>query len=154
VALLVSLGRQTPLRRTPGPSRRTPLARTSSIARSQRIASTPPERDWRAARAKVEHEGRCRVCGAKPGRGVSLQAAHTIGRAHDKPRSVSGVLGIPEGPLWVDPLDVVPLCAGCHAAFDGRRLDLLPFLTLDEQAAAVRHVGIVSALRRLTGSTI
>jgi len=92
------------------------------------------KRDWRAARAKVDQEGRCRVCGARNG----LQAAHTIGRKYDDRRT--GV---------VDPRDIVPLCAHDHAAFDQRRLDLLPYLTLDEQARAVEHVGIERARNRL-----
>lgn len=99
-------------------------------------------RDWDAARAKCEAEGRCRVCGSP----LRLQAAHTLGRVYD----TSSV---------VDPDDIVPLCSyrdaglgGCHQAYDARRLDLLPYLTHTEQAAAVRHVGIVSALRRLTAN--
>lgn len=50
----------------------------------------------------------------------------------------------------VRPVDVVPLCGRCHRAYDGRELVLLPYLTPDEQAAAVQHVGIVGAYRRTT----
>jgi len=91
-------------------------------------------RDWKAARAKVAQERNCRVCGSQD----TVQAAHTIGRTHDP---VDGV---------VRAIDVVPLCVVCHQLFDARRLDLLPYLSYGEQAAAVEHVGIVSALRRLT----
>lgn len=93
-------------------------------------------RDWREARAKIEDEGTCRVCGAHYG----LQAAHVIGRRYDPPNGK------------VRPVDVVPLCEACHRAYDLHALALLPYLTHDEQAAAVEHVGIVGAYRR-TAST-
>lgn len=80
-------------------------------------------------------EGRCRVCGATSG----LQAAHTIGRKYDDRRT--GV---------VAPADVVPLCLEHHQQYDARRLDLLPYLTLEEQARAVLHVGLERARKRLS----
>lgn len=92
-------------------------------------------RDWKAARAKVDDEAECRVCRSP----YDLQAAHTVGRSYDPP---SGK---------VRALDVVPLCPGCHMAYDGRRLDLLPHLTYAEQAAAVEHLGILRAAHRLSG---
>lgn len=104
-------------------------------------------REWRDARAKVDREGACRACGAA-GR---LEAAHTIRREHD-------ALIDPQQPRlgrYVHPDDVVPLCKRCHDRYDGRapeRLDLLPHLTLAEQARAVSHVGLVAAARRLTCS--
>jgi len=93
------------------------------------------KRDWSEARAKVDAEGRCRVCGWGEGL-VKLEAAHVISRAQGGTD---------------DPRGIVPLCWECHRAFDARRLDLLPFLMNDEQAYAVSLVGIVSAYRRLTG---
>ena len=130
----MTLARRTPLERGPGPSRRTSLA----------------------ALAKVKREGACRVCGRRDEdlvtAGQRVEAAHTIGRVHDRPRPVPEVEGDPLGPLWVDPLDVVPLCSADHRLYDARRLDLLPHMTLAEQARAVGHVGIVAALRRLTGT--
>lgn len=105
----------------------------------------PIERDWRDARAKVEREGCCRVCGARA-TAVKIEAAHTIGREHDAKH------GSKPDALWVDPADVVPLCRDHHGLYDARRLDLLPHLTSAEQAAAVRHVGLVSAYQRLTSS--
>jgi hypothetical protein len=89
-------------------------------------------RDWKAARAKVDAEGECRVCQSPH----DLQAAHTVGRSHDPTTGK------------VRPVDVVPLCGPCHRQYDARALSLLPYLTHDEQAAAVEHVGIVSAYRR------
>lgn len=93
------------------------------------------QRNWQYARAKVDAEGgRCRVC-----QNTGSEAAHTIGRTHDR----DGI---------VHPHDVVPLCKKHHTAYDQHKLDLLPYLSHDEQAAAVSHVGIVSAMRRLTST--
>lgn len=53
------------------------------------------------------------------------------------------------------PLDVVPLCRRHHRAYDSESLDLLPFLEprwRAEVAQAVRHVGLVAALQRITNA--
>lgn len=109
-------------------------------------------RDWTLAIRKVRVEGKCRVCGRTTG----LQAAHVSGRRYDA--LVGG-----EGSTIVEvhPDDVVPLCSqtedgrgGCHDAYDSRDLDLLPFLTLAEQARAAGHLGLVRALARTTGRRI
>lgn len=91
-------------------------------------------------------EGRCRVCPEERG----LQAAHVVGREHDAKLSEAerAELGT-EAERYVMAIDVVPLCERHHRLYDDRRLDLLPYLTIPEQAAAVGHVGIVSALRRI-----
>ena len=91
------------------------------------------KRDWTAARAKVEREGECRQCGSRS----ELQAAHIV------PRSLGG------GQLEDS---IVPLCGSCHRAYDAGRLDLLPALTRDEQAEAVRVLGLTRALRRISPS--
>jgi 5-methylcytosine-specific restriction endonuclease McrA len=93
-------------------------------------------RDWTEARAKVEREGRCRVCGATG----QLDAAHLI------PRSQVG-----PGP-GEHPDNIVVLCRAHHRQYDLRTLDILPYLSLDEQAYAVGLVGLQGALRRLTGT--
>lgn len=111
-------------------------------------ASSQPRREWRAARRKVNTERECRVCHA----GLSdawIEAAHVIGRQYDRPRDEEAAGA--ERVLYVHPDDVVPLCTSCHGLYDSHRLDLLPFLTLTEQARAVSHVGIVRALTRTTG---
>ena len=90
-------------------------------------------RDWKAARAKVEADNECRVCGP-----WGVEEAHTIGRKHDPANGK------------VRPVDVVGLCPEHHRLYDARKFNLLPYLTYEEQAAAVEHVGIVRALRRLT----
>jgi hypothetical protein len=93
-----------------------------------------PRRDWKLARAKVDREGECRVCHTPE----DLQAAHTVGREHDPDNG------------RVRDIDIVPLCIRCHAEYDGRRLNLIPYLSMHEQAAAVEHLGIDRAIRRLS----
>lgn len=97
-----------------------------------------PRRDWKAARAKVEEEGECRVCGITRG----LQAAHTVGRKYDRPRA--------EGlkTLWVDPDSIVPLCPSCHGEFDAHETGILEHLTLVEQIYAVAVTGSIESARR------
>jgi hypothetical protein len=54
-----------------------------------------------------------------------------------------------------EPDCVVPLCRRHHRAYDHGELDLLPHLEphwRPELAHAVVHVGVVGALRRITGS--
>jgi hypothetical protein len=116
------LRRSTRLKSAPPPARRTPLARTDAQAVST------------ARRAKVR--GRpCLVC-----RGTArIDPAHVI------PRSLGGC---------DEPDCVVALCRGCHRAYDGGGLDLLPYLEpdhRDELAHAVLHIGLLGALRRVTG---
>lgn len=113
----------------------------------------PRERDWIDARGKVDAEGKCRFCGRRAEQGTKLDAAHVIGREHDQERRT-----IPNGVLWVNPAHVVPLCSGfdgdCHGRYDRREIDLLPVLTTEEQAEAVRLVGMMSAFRRITGDPL
>jgi hypothetical protein len=95
-------------------------------------------RDWTEPRKKVEFEGACRVCGRE---GITLDPAHIIPRSR---------VGPGEGEHYDN---IVPLCRErCHRAFDEGGLDLLPYLTLSEQAKAARLVGIAEAYRRTTGS--
>lgn len=95
-------------------------------------ARTGRRRDWSAAWEKVEREQTCRVCTAP-----ATDPAHLVHR------SVGGTM---------DPDLIAPLCRAHHQAFDGGDLDLLPYLRLDEQAAAVRVAGLHRAYLRLTGT--
>ena len=106
-------------------------------------------RDWSDARQKVEDEGRCRRCLQPPSYDRKLEAAHVIGRRHDRPR----VEGSTTKVLYVHPDSVVPLCAtpqgdGCHQLYDAHRISLLPFLTLAEQVRAVQDAGSIESARR------
>jgi hypothetical protein len=95
------------------------------------------------ARQKVEHEGKCRVC---PLSARYCDAAHTIDRSLSRS-------GFDDADL------IVPLCsdikggAGHHQMYDAHTLDLLPYLTNEEQAAMVREVGMARAWRRVTGQS-
>lgn len=104
-------------------------------------------RDWAAAIGKVSAEGECRVCGltldAAARKGLRIEAAHIIDRSLGADKSAD---------------IIVPLCgpvtttSTCHAKYDEHRLDLLPYLTLDEQLAAVHAAkGIEKARNRIVG---
>jgi len=132
----VPLARRTGLRRGPGPKRK-------PMKRSQ------PRRNWKDARKKVEREGVCRVCGF--GMVEGLEAAHVIGREHDRCLSGSSV-------RYVNPDSVVPLCGGvltrgCHGKYDAHQLDLLPYLTGEEKEQALRDLDwdVFAFLHRTTG---
>lgn len=112
------LRRNTEIERTP--FRYSPVARKS-------LAKKPRARSWHEARAKVEREGICRVCGSVD----ALQAAHSVARA------VQDVKVEDKSFLRVNPDSVIPLCPSCHMAFDSRRLSLLGLLTLAELRNAV-----------------
>jgi 5-methylcytosine-specific restriction endonuclease McrA len=90
------------------------------------------KRDWQEALDKKREEGRCRKCGSRE----RIQAAHVI------PRSLGGDQHRDA---------TVPLCEPCHRAYDSHELDLLPYLTHQEQAHAVALVGMFSAWRVITG---
>jgi hypothetical protein len=81
----------------------------------------------------------CIVCGSD----------RRIDPAHLIPRSLGGC---------GDPLCVVPLCRQpCHRAYDRGELDLLPHLEpgwRPQLAHAVGHVGLIGALRRISGSRL
>lgn len=93
----------------------------------------PSSRDWTQALAKRDGAA-CRVCGNLP-----VDAAHIV------PRSVAPNAGETED-------SIVPLCREHHRQYDAGQLDVLPYLTLPEQAhAVVAAGGIVGALRITTG---
>lgn len=108
-----------------------------------------PRRSWAQAREKVEKEGCCRVCGESE----PLEAAHLIGR-HADPELYGPRGGVIR---FVLPESIVPLCGstperrGCHQTYDERKLDLLPYLSIEEQCEATRAAGgIALAYKRLT----
>ena len=81
------------------------------------------------------------------GRASSAAASTGVDPAHLIPRSLGGC---------GDPLCVVPLCRRpCHRAYDSGELDLLPHLEpawRAQLAHAVGHVGLIAALRRISGT--
>ncbi len=96
-------------------------------------------RDWSLANAK--REGGCRVCGKHP-----AELAHVINRARDERRGDVAT---------VHPDSVAPLCKDHHRRYDARRLDLLPYLTVEEQVRAVADAGgLELARKRIVGRVL
>jgi hypothetical protein len=117
--------KRTPLRRRTGLRARSPLKRTTPLTRSPALAASEAQRHAVAGRP-------CIVCGAKSGG----DPAHVI------PKSLGGCS---------HELCCVSLCR----AYDTGRLDLLPYLEpvwRAQLAHAVGHVGLIGALRRISGS--
>jgi len=98
-------------------------------------------RDWSDARQKVDSESACRRCLRSD---VPLEAAHVIGRRHDKPR----VEGSTTKVLYVHPDSIWPACRDCHQAYDAHEIGIAPFLTAAEQARAVLDAGSLESARR------
>ena len=122
--------KRTSLRRRARPRARKPLRRTTPLQRTESIAATEQQRAAVAERA-------CIACGATGGR---IDPAHLISRS-------LGGCG--------DPLCVVPACRRCHRAYDRGELDLLPYLEpawRAQLAHAVGHLGLIGALRQISGS--
>jgi hypothetical protein len=93
-------------------------------------------RNWKKAREKVDLEGECRVCGSD----YIVEAAHSSYVRYDD--------------TIVNPERIIPLCKQCHMKYDAHSLDILAYLSYDEQAIVVRDLGIVRAYKRLTGESI
>jgi hypothetical protein len=83
---------------------------------------------------------------AVAGRSCVVCGSHRrIDPAHLIPRSLGGC---------GDPLCVVPLCRLHHRCYDRGELDLLPYLEPAWRAQlshGVGHVGLIGALRRISG---
>ena len=121
--------KRTPLRRRAQLRAREPLRRTRPLQRTDSMAVSEAQR-------AVAVAGRpCIVCGAE----------HRVDAAHLIPRSLGGC---------GHALCVVPLCRFCHGAYDCGELDLIPHLEpawRAQLAHAVGHVGLIGALRRISG---
>jgi hypothetical protein len=125
------------------------------------LRSSQPKRDWTEARAKVDRSA-CRVAvykNIKAGCEGEMEAAHIIGREcdqfipaeewHEDDGPLEARLKFADGYLrqeWngelrVFPVRIVPLCRKHHRAYDAHELDLLPYLTVEEQAQAVLDAG-------------
>ena len=120
--------KRTVLRRRAKLRARGPLRRTTPLRRTPSLAATDRQRAAVVGRP-------CLAC----------SATHRIDPAHLIPRSLGGC---------GEALCVVPACRSCHRAYDEGRLDLLPYLEpawRAQLAHAVGHVGLIAALRRITG---
>jgi hypothetical protein len=127
--------KRTPLRRRAKLRARTPLRRTTALQRKAPLQRTPSMAATDAQRAAVA--GRpCIVCGVTR----RVDPAHLISRA-------MGGCG--------NPACCIPLCRVHHRAYDLGELDLLPYLEpawRAQLAHAVGHVGLLGALRRISGT--
>ena len=120
--------KRTPLRRRAKLRARKQLERHTSLQRTPSMAATESQR------AAVAGRG-CVVCGID----------RRIDPAHLIPRGLGGC---------GDALCVIPACRAHHRAYDRGELDLLPYLEpawRPQLAHAVGHVGLVGALRRISG---
>ena len=120
--------RRTRLRRRPLRPGTRPPCRRAPLARAPLTPASAAQRDAVRGRA-------CIVCGG----GTAVDPAHLV------PRSLGGC---------EHRLCVVALCRTHHRAYDRGELDLVVFLEPDhraEAAHAVAHLGLLGALRRLSG---
>jgi hypothetical protein len=120
--------KRTPLRRRAGLRAGTTLRRRAPLKRAAAMAASDAQRRTVAGLT-------CIVC----------RADQRIDPAHLIPRSLGGC---------GDALCVVPLCRHHHRAYDRGELDLLPHLEpawRAQLAHAVGHVGLLGAVRRITG---
>ena len=95
-----------------------------------------PVRDWKDARAKIDAEGQCRLCGITRG----LQCAHIVGRKFDRPQPGKKT-------LWVNPDSVLALCPPCHGAYDRHEVSILHRLSEAEQWKALEDLRTIEAVR-------
>ena len=120
--------KRTPLRRRAKLRARKPLRRSSSLQRTPSMVATDAQR---AAVAGGLHRLRRRPA--------------------DRPGPPDPALA---GRLWRRALCRAALCRRCHRAYDRGELDLLPYLEpawRAQLAHAVGHVGLIGALRRISG---
>lgn len=110
--------------------------RASDRASRRRVPPRAPARLFAAtSRQWGDVTGACRVCGEE-----------RVDRAHVIPRSLAPNAGDHGAHL-------IALCRSHHREYDAGALDLLPFLTVDEQAAAVQAAGgLMAAFRVITGN--
>ena len=120
--------------------KRAPLRRRAKLrARKQLQRNTAPQRT--PAMAATESQ-RAAVAGRNC---IVCWTDRRIDPAHLIPRSLGGC---------GHPLCVTALCRRCHRAYDRGELDLLPYLEpgwREQVAHAVGHVGLIGALRRISG---
>ena len=121
--------KRTSLRRRAKLRAHTQLRRTKPLQRTPSLAATGAQRVAVAGRP-------CIVCGA----------THGVDPAHLIPKALGGC---------GDARCVTALCRVCYRAYDAGRLDLLPYLEpawRAQLAHAGGHVGLIGALRRLSGA--
>jgi hypothetical protein len=121
--------KRVPLRRRAPLRAGRPLRRTTPLRRTPAMAASDEQRAAVAGRP-------CIVCGSE----------HRVDPAHLVPKSMGGCEA---GACCI------PLCRPHHRAYDAGELDLLAYLEpvwRAELAHAVGHLGLIGALRRITGN--
>lgn len=121
--------KRTPLHRRAPLRAKTQVGRTTPLRRMPSLAATDAQRAAVTGRS-------CIVCGSD----------RRVDPAYLIPRSLGGC----GHALWT-----CPLCRRCHRAYDRGELDILPYLEPGwraQLAHAVGHVGLIGALRRISGS--
>ena len=104
-----------------------------------------PKRDW--SDVDIDETTPCLVCGIE-GR---TTRAHVSGRRFDRPKPGRKT-------LWVNPLDVVPLCGpvgdsqACHTRFDAGEIYLLDVLDEPRRLRCAELMGFENARMRLAPS--
>jgi hypothetical protein len=120
--------------------KRTPMRRRARLRAKKQLRRTKPLQ--RTASMAASERQRAAVAGR---RCIVCDSEKRIDPAHLVPRSLGGC---------GDALCVVPLCRRCHRAYDRGELDLLPHLEpawRAQLAHAVGHLGLIGALRRVSG---
>ena len=120
--------------------KRTPMRRRARLRAKKQLRKSKPRQ--RTASMTASERQRAAVAGR---RCIACGAETRIDPAHLIPRSLGGC---------GDMLCVVPLCRRCHRAYDRGELDLLPHLEpawRAQLAHAVGHLGLIGALRRVSG---
>jgi hypothetical protein len=120
--------------------KRTQLRRRGSLRAQSKLRRSTPLKHTASMTATDRQRGAVagRTC-------IVCEADRRIDPAHLIPRSLGGC---------GDPLCVTALCRRCHRPYDRGELDLLPYLEpawRPQLAHAVGHVGLIAALRRISG---
>ena len=121
--------------------KRTPLRRRARLRAKTRLRrSKPLERTPSMAASDAQRAAVAGCCCVVSGADERVDPAHVI------PKSLGGCDSA---------LCVIPLDRRCHRAYDRGELDLLAYLEpawRAQLAHAVGHVGLVGALRRISGT--
>jgi len=112
--------------------KQTPLKRTQMARKPSTLKRSP------VGHASASQKGKVLAQGAR----IHWATSEPVDPAHITPRSLGGC----------DHSDcVIGLTRSSHRDYDAGELDILPYLTLEEQGHAVSHLGILGALKRTTG---
>lgn len=134
-----------PERRKKGPKG---LARTQMERKPSKLKRSPVGHASAAQHLKVEREGP--RMDASTVDLVALGLVDSIGYYDLGPIDPAHIIDRARG--GCDDEDCIcPLPRLLHSMYDAGKLDLLPWLTRDEQAHAAKHAGLLGALKRTTG---